>query len=406
VCGSADSTEDAVLEVQIQNGIRQFLLSKCKTPTKFQFVGLQQLGPLLEQLKVLAKNKGFELQHLLLGGGSQLFYDCPKVPEAFIRIARRHKKSPVFRFDADVYVDQNSVQNLLKMYEDLVKENKLYFFFSGTYFFHDRRKEPVEFYLNDYSVRTHFLSKGPNGEDYKSCVDAPHLKYELDVELTAKFINGLPLIGAAPAGQPISGAGLCISPLAIVQLPPFANMSKNIVWIDDSIKRYLHEGLKDLNADDPSVVDSAKFRQDRYPAGIFGKDANWAYENYIPRLIHGCLIHSLMHAPGNPAIPGPYAVAAQTYMCKNEKPAIIELESWSDIAKERITKIAQQWGSSVYNTPAGKIIYDIAQNELNITPSAQQLLDDFLRDPSKEIGQLCSKHGFKDDRNAGGYIAY
>jgi len=403
VCNIESAEDDANNEIKIAVSLDNYINSVCKNPSKFQFVGLNQLRPLLNELKLVAKNKGFSLNNLLLGGGSNLFYDCPKIPEAFIRIARRGRNEPILRFDADVYVDENSVALLINKWQEQIAANKKYFFFSGSYFYHDINREKELFYLNDYSVRTHFISSDLRGEDYEMC-DDNESEFHIDSDMCLNFIRGLSHIGATPAGQPISGAGLCISPLAITQFPPFANMSKNIVWIDDNIKRFLHEGVNDLSLDDVSMVDGAKFKQNRYPNGIRCKDLTWAKQHYIPRLILGCIIHSVIHLPA--IADGPYSKAVQKYMSSSEKPGTNEIKEWIEAAKTRVSEIEKEWSSDKYDRAPGKLLSDASSRLLKIDVAGDSLLEEFLTSPSTiNISELCEKYGFPDSENAASYIA-
>jgi len=397
------SEEYAASEIMIASSLNSYIHAKCAQPSKFQFVGLQQLRPLLNELASVAKNRSFSLNKLLLGSGSNLFYDCPKIPEAFIRVARRHRHEAILRFDADVFVDEKSVSLLIDKWMEQLAEGKKYFFFSGSYFYHDIKKDKEQFYLNDYSVRTHFISSGPRGESYEAC-DETELEFHINSDLASHFINRLVQIGTAPAGQPISGAGLCISPLAITQFPPFANMSKNIVWIDDSIKRFLHEGVNDLSLEDVSIVDGAKFRQDRYPKGIHNKDIMWAKNNYISRLILGCIIHSLIHPPA--IAEGAYSKSIQKYMSSGVKPGKQEIMEWIEIAKNRVEKIRHEWSDSIYNDKSGKMLKDAASTLLVLKESSQKMLEEFLASSlTVNISDLSNTYRFSNDEHAAAYIA-
>jgi hypothetical protein len=96
--------------------------------------------------------------------------------------------------------------------------------------------------------------------------------------------------------QVISGAGLYMSLSAILRLPPFMNFENNIIWVDDHLKRRLHEVLGDLAITDLEHVGESLFRQDRYPKpkGIQPDDIKWAKSTYFYRLISGCIMHALI----------------------------------------------------------------------------------------------------------------
>ncbi|MBI1924675.1 hypothetical protein HYR99_10525 [Candidatus Poribacteria bacterium] len=130
-----DVVQLTALETAIRNVGLNPLIQQYQNPDKFQIVGLDELKPLLVPLNQLAQNSSIPaLNYLVLGAGSELYYDCPKVVEAIIRIARRHEREPIFRFDADVVVKEQGVRALINQYERLVNANQEYFFFSGSYF--------------------------------------------------------------------------------------------------------------------------------------------------------------------------------------------------------------------------------------------------------------------------------
>ena len=420
------------LEVAIKAALNR-LMQHGKNPGKFQVIGLEELKPLLEPLDKLAENSRIPLKQLVLGGGSELYYDCPKVVEAIIRVARRHKREPIFRFDVDVAVEEQGVQKLIDQYEDLV-DDKHYFFFSGTYFYHNFTQDPERFLLNDYSARLHFLSIGRNDgaslkdyldrakinldtirskrldnvEEYMNSVeiDPRAIPFKLDPTLSQYFIDKLPSIGANVFAQPISGAGLCISQMAIVQLPPFANVARNIMWIDDSIKRTLHEGIGDLNHNDICSVTDAKFAQNRYRDGVTLSDVLWAYNTYLPRLVYGCLMHGLMYDESVNPPAGPYANSFVEYMRARRKPTVEDRIKWTKVAIERINVMKEMWSNSIFSSnPAGQMLSDFAVEELEINRSGRaDIIREIVRKPTADINQLCQKFSLPPERNAGAYI--
>ncbi|GAI85840.1 unnamed protein product, partial [marine sediment metagenome] len=268
----------------IERAMREILQAAAsaeKIGDKVQIIGIEELIPTLAYFQDIAQDSGQPLNNLLLGGGKSAYYDSPKMIEAFIRLARGfHSKTEevILRVDEDVKVNPKGIDTLIDYCGNLSygSGQDEYCFLSGNYRYH----KPEDL-LNDYAVRTHqFASVGtkalsPRDRNYK---------------IVKHWLDSIADIGADPYNQVISGAGLNISLQSITTLPPFANAGSPIIWIDDHLKRLLHEALghfsplKQLSP--PKDVSSyrycedASFKQDRYPGGIQQGDINWAVEQY------------------------------------------------------------------------------------------------------------------------------
>ncbi|MBI1925051.1 hypothetical protein HYR99_12485 [Candidatus Poribacteria bacterium] len=123
ITNNPNANRRIALEDAIQTAFQSVFPSRSG---KFEVVGWRQLSSLIPPLEQLASNsrpQPISLNQLLLGAGSQLHYDCPKVVEAIIRVARRDNPGPILRFDADVSVGASSVQHLLDHYENLRSNN-------------------------------------------------------------------------------------------------------------------------------------------------------------------------------------------------------------------------------------------------------------------------------------------
>lgn len=385
---------ELVIEAELVEAIRR----NCgqSSVSKFSLVGISQLQPLLLQLSELSNNlTGTSFKKLVLGGGAELFYDSPKVVEAIIRIARRDKNEAILRFDQDVVIDSESIAALIDEYNSQRALGKKYFFFSGSYRRHDRNHEPELFWLNDFAVRTQFLSE-PVGENFR-----------LNVEVAEKFISGLPSIGPDVYNQPISGAGLCISPMAVVQLPPFANVGRNIVWIDDAIKRALHVGIFDIAPNSVREVPHAKFLQDRHggPA-ITQENINWGYDNYLPRLIHGCLMHSAMVDLGGVTPEGTYARYFMDYMRAKSPPSDVQRGEWVESILSRLSDMHTAWSANEFKkSPASNRLTTLAKEVLDINKAGcMSVIGEIVKNPTKNTDSLCKKQGLTPGRNAASYV--
>ena len=110
-----------------------------------------------------------------------------------------------------------------------------------------------------------------------------------------------PAIGTRMSQQVISGAGLFMTPPTIRKLPPFMSFFNSTLWVDDHLKRRLHEAIGDLTPDDPEHLPNVFFKQDRHPNGIIpitGRKSIKAIEDYFDRLFRGCIFHFLFMKPG------------------------------------------------------------------------------------------------------------
>lgn len=281
-------------------------------------VGVAKLASLLQKLETISPKRV-----TMLGGRSKFTYDSPKFVEAIIRIVRgmdpRFAQCPVIRIDQDVVVNQPAIQLLLDTYKDRIDNHDLFFFFSGSY--KGRYKND---HLNQHAIRTHWLvepdpkvpgryllpSEGLGylvdsarvGAPQYSSQDQPGDGSRVGIEL-ANRENRKSM--KRTSAQVISGAGLVMSLRAILRLPPFMNVDHLLIWVDDFLKRLLHEALGDISPGEVERIDEAQFEQDRhhYPPGIGKKDIDWAKDVYFERLLRGCLMHSMILRPDGK--PGP-----------------------------------------------------------------------------------------------------
>jgi len=385
-----------------------------------------------------------DLNSLFLGGGQDIFYDCPKVVEALIRIARRNEdpNTPIFRFDEDVKVSEVAIAALITEYHSQ-RSNGLYYFFSGNYRFHtpenpyyqqtpelpDEQQLTTLHLLNDFSVRVHFLSHHDGRDVYSYLSDSglptdgsafarqskeifnrlrgqENDLFTLDQELVEIFLSIVEQYGANLNNQPISGAGLCISPMSIVQLPPFANVATQIMWIDDDLKRRLHLGIRDLDPNQECSVLEACLEQNRHEDGVRLKDVLWGYSSYLPRVVTGCLMNALMYDP-HTTTHGAFASSFERYMRARNKPTSSDREAWAREAITRLTRLRD----AICNHPAAsnpiwKPLADFADYELTYNEARHGvIIDSIVHNPNQNIATLCADHGLTEGRNAGAYIA-
>jgi hypothetical protein len=264
-------------------------------PPRFERVGLVELVDLLNKLTRIEP----KLVKLLGGKNGKFTYDSPKFAEAVIRLARSNHTlraaQPVIRIDEDAEIAAASLSTLLEQYTRSAEASH-FFFFSGRY------GEPGQYDpINDHAVRTAWLADVPQNR-------RPRLK-RLQKQQAKAFLTSLEKIGARQfpatvdgkclAPQVISGAGLIMSHTAVRFLPPFMNFKDLTVWVDDHLKRRLHEELGDIPKGAPESLPDATIKQDRHPEGLSQDDTEKARNQYFDRLLRGCLLDYIIREPDN-----------------------------------------------------------------------------------------------------------
>lgn len=366
----------ALLELAEEIAREKLHLSRDHSP-RFRHVGLFQLVNLLNKLTEVNR----ELVKFLGGLGGILFtYDSPKFAEAVIRLARgTHAQladSPVIRIDEDAKPTASFLRRLVREYARSARANN-FFFFSGTY---GSDNPDVYDPINDHAVRTHWLANAPQ---------SPRVKLTPKQIMQAKaFLTSLSKIGAmqiresADAGsrspQVISGAGLIMSHTAVSSFPPFMNFKNLTVWVDDHLKRRLHEAVGDLEREAPESLQDARIQQDRHPDGVSQKDIEWAKGVYFDRLLRGCLFDHIITEPARR-----YAKLLKdiTRFRVRKFDPIEEQELRHDLFKlalARYTQVKECWGSDEF---AGTVLYDwiTSASPGHCTTSCEEVVDDAVR---------------------------
>lgn len=290
---------------------------------KIESVGMPELAPTLVFLKTQSGKSGEGvLAQLLLGSGGQLKYDSPKFVEAIIRLAR--SDDAIFRFDADVRPQEASVESLIATQKQEEKAGKKYYLFSGDYTCEDP-DDPDDRWMNCYPVRLNCF------------VDR---EGHIDEAQAEAFLNDLAGLGVDPRAQVISGAGLCMSHAAIRALPPFCNTSDFVVWIDDQLKRLLHEQMGHLAARDVGRVEGASFAQSR---GKVWRPPDEMCFDYFARLVRGCLFsEAIRHPEGDSWLAGRIRDARYPGLYETVNGEL------SEPLDDHYQQITERWSANVY----------------------------------------------------------
>jgi hypothetical protein len=283
-------------------------------------------APLINLLRLLDANARQYSQfqrpyfQFFAGGANQLRYDGSKVVEGAIRIGNIGRQVPIFRFDDDVIFfggrtpgtnrareikrTRSGILRLCERYHQLSVDPEVhYFVYSGRYA-EPKELEPASSRANEAAILNGFATRVVQ---LASLPEHTPVRKEETARVSsgkaACFLQDLYHYGANPLGQVISGAGLCLSDSAILDLPPFSNMRLNVVWIDDHLKYALHHELGHLGVRrrtrHSARVQKARFSQLRREGPPTYENVRWHLQVYMLRLILGCVADAwLRNHPG------------------------------------------------------------------------------------------------------------
>ncbi|HPO14253.1 MAG TPA: hypothetical protein PLI09_12485 [Candidatus Hydrogenedentes bacterium] len=311
-------------QTEIEKSLEQEIKLHNSTDSKSErIVTAGNLLYLLDLLDTAARGRGDSFYRLFVGGAQTLKYDAPKVVEAAIRIANIGRGIPLFRFDDDVIffgqrlpdrqeTEQNATAettagNILKLcerYQNTLEHPLIrYFVYSGGY------EAPRELnmcndndprLLNGFATRVLQLTQLPKQRNPQTEETTEGV---IKASVAKAFLEEIVKLGANPFRQVVSGAGLCLSDGAILDLPPYSNMHLNVMWIDDHLKYALHDELGHFGRwtrthhHYVARVEEARFSQLRHvckegsPFFTY-KDVKWHLQTYMLRLLLGCVADS------------------------------------------------------------------------------------------------------------------
>ncbi len=360
--------EDAIKDLLrgIANDVRNRLPDPAAAPS-FQFVGLRELQYLISELRKISP----ALPAYLSSPKFTFTYDSPKFVEAILRLARSETSYladfPIIRLDEDTKCNPEFIDALMKVYlKERTKE--LYFFFSGTY----GKPESVDL-INDYAVRTHWFAdpnlpvnnqlQGKENLVQTFLADLNELgatQIENSEQYYSSAMRRHLRSGSRSSARPrrsqtqvISGAGLIMSSRAIAALPPFMNFRFLTTWVDDHLKRRLHEAIGDIHFAKVESVPDARIQQDRHHNGIRTNDIELAYIDYFERLLRGCMFRAIIHKPsGEPTM---YSNLVEEFVKDRRDRALTAAElgqvmdTISSLAQERLEEVLMSWKSDEFD---------------------------------------------------------
>ncbi|PWU12328.1 MAG: hypothetical protein C5B49_16520 [Bdellovibrio sp.] len=312
------------------------LLVSAQLGERIRFITSLDLGVVLDRVNVPSAEA---LQHFVLGDKPDMRYDIPKIPEAILRLRLLGSGAPVFRVDQDVIFREDdqrldetglfsAVGSCLKAYEGRLRDtNVSTFVFSASYntrvltelqpkterfaawgwAFATRMHPALVVRLDEIERICKLEKKSEKDAAWSTYVESALNDklicqwYGLNEsrfrkrELQVDFLKGLVEVGAHPTTSVISGAFLCLSDGAILDLPPFSNFRRNVMWIDDHLKYSLHREMQHFTSDkldlrpglsysrlDAAMVTKARPNVVDLPAYVFA--------SYLPTLLWGTIM--------------------------------------------------------------------------------------------------------------------
>jgi len=117
-----------------------------------------------------------------------------------------------------------------------------------------------------------------------------------ETKLETHPTGGLASIGAHPLYAVISGALLCLSEGAILDLPPFSNFRNNVMWIDDHLKYSLHRAMHHFTSDEPLELEEPGLSNARFDVSVtkerpsVGDLPAYILGVYLPTLLWGSIM--------------------------------------------------------------------------------------------------------------------
>lgn len=349
-----------------------------------------------------------------IGKNKDIHYDTPKIVEAFLRLRMLGSGVPVFRLDYDVIFRGKENEHLsnLGLFKTIISCLRAYrlrmdepgvatFLLSACYDSQALRppenSKSFDAWRGAFATRVfpalpvveteiaiakknvgHEKQGTPAWERYAKKVFDPALARKFyglsETGLTLKGISGIGKIGGNPSASIISGAMLCLSDGAILDLPPFSNFTLYVMWIDDHLKYSLHRELRHLSsfrsAVEPMLSDAKLDQVMVKKARASIKDLlKYVFGTYLPTLLWGTVLDAWINS--DPIVKyrrrdltqakqniwdnlkredrsgGVLASALQSAL---EKGAFTKLDrnnlrdSLIEVGLKRITEVRRQWG--------------------------------------------------------------
>lgn len=275
-------------------------------------------------------------RRFITGSASALRYDAPKIVEAIIRLRLLGTGVPVFRLDQDVlFGSENEGKPDLGLFKPIACAVRAYqlrhenpnvttFLFSASYnhkavLVPSKRQDRFAAWSRAFPTRVfpaivadpvEIVDIVNRGDADQNETWQQYLKENFDERLARRFyglksafgtlvfkpLEGISAVGAHPLYAVISGALLCLSEGAILDLPPFSNFRNNVMWIDDHLKYALHRAMnhftnRERPHGDPGLsfarLEDVVLTKSRPPVGNLPV---YVFGTYLPTLLWGAVM--------------------------------------------------------------------------------------------------------------------
>ncbi|HAC62097.1 MAG TPA: hypothetical protein DCF68_00820 [Cyanothece sp. UBA12306] len=327
-----NKSEDKQEEVkELLDGIQVTVSPGCNPKTLAERVRFVTAGDLYKIVNNLRGDRpGLEaksLRRFLCGDADRTLYDTTKVVEAIVHARHIGANVPILRLDWDVLFNDDNLGNGQRLQKAIIKSVKYYtecnndthiysLMFSASYLrAHDSisiSDWTVDNWMGAFATRlfpallaTDELLQSPVSSDntdlskyfeLKTAQEFYGIEENSSGELKLTSNVGITEIGSNPLTGVISGALLCMSDGAMLDLPPASNFHENVTWIDDHLKYSMHRELKHLKPyeicgeprkERPARVKDCEVKKDRPHVDDIAK---YVLGSYLPTLVRGCIL--------------------------------------------------------------------------------------------------------------------
>jgi len=369
---------------EVRSYVDQIINDHRELRRRVRFITAEDLVGIFDRLGTSREKK-----RLLRWIGHEESYDTTKIVEAIVHLRLLGTGIPVFRVDWDVLFreeprsgpriseseDANhhrtrlgfAIATCVKAYELRLKDPSVAtFVFSASYDTDPVRDKPSDFESWRGAYATRVLpailvpKEAPDDKkpDSKREVDwdqyardnfsqrvaqdfyglkwgKPNASDETDhwcvkfAEQDGSFMpEGIIRVGGNPLVSVISGALLCQSDTAIIDLPPFSNFRENVTWIDDHLRYSLYRELRQFTSGDLMLVEAPRLSDAKLDhvkvnkaRGSTGFLPGYVLGTYLPTLLWGTVVDAWINP--NPVL-----------KCRPNELAGDDRKKWDDLQKD------------------------------------------------------------------------
>jgi len=160
--------------------------------------------------------------------------------------------------------------------------------------------------------------------------------------------SSIATLGAHPLYAVVSGALLNLSTGAILDLPPFSNMIRGVMWIDDHLKYELHKALGHFRYTGEPCRLSSSFTVVKGRSAPQPNLAAYTWASYLPTLLLGLVMDAWIRKEREKDEERPLVKALREAITGGifDRRIAMQLErALRDVAIERIRKVHSAWSA-------------------------------------------------------------